>query len=305
MNTVRIFISSNPSNLSAKLAEFSSTATVEAEYGDVLVSGSVLTLAHHGARSGRPCPCEMDNFPEMGIEAIGLSHFDLDTLGGVMAILGIKPMEWEFWQTAAFIDIQGPHKLGTLALTTPTVGVGTEDLLNAFWAWSEDNRLFPPRDGSVLDCTEFFTKAAKFLQYLLKNRRLDEEGHKAIIEAGREWAAIKAALDTDSFVSHDHGITIRQSAEFVNHLYRPDSQAVVGFNSGTGAITVSVPDIIPGFSCGEFLKAQYGPLAGGHAGIGGTPRGTVYSIEDAKALALVLAQDLNNLRMEDLGPEVR
>lgn len=32
-------------------------ATVEAEYGDDVVEGEILTLAHHGSRSNNPAPC--------------------------------------------------------------------------------------------------------------------------------------------------------------------------------------------------------------------------------------------------------
>jgi hypothetical protein len=45
-------MSSNPEALAAALKKFASTATVEAEYGDVVVAGNALTLPTTGR--GRP-----------------------------------------------------------------------------------------------------------------------------------------------------------------------------------------------------------------------------------------------------------
>jgi len=36
-------------------------ATVEAEYGDITVKGTKITLAHHGVNDQNPCPCMGDN----------------------------------------------------------------------------------------------------------------------------------------------------------------------------------------------------------------------------------------------------
>ena len=43
-----ILLSNDPTKLAEALAAHRRTATVEAEYGDVTVQGSVATLAHHG-----------------------------------------------------------------------------------------------------------------------------------------------------------------------------------------------------------------------------------------------------------------
>ena len=49
---MRFVLSSDPRKLAAAIANQPS-ATVEAEYGDALVEGSVLTMAHHGPRTGQ------------------------------------------------------------------------------------------------------------------------------------------------------------------------------------------------------------------------------------------------------------
>jgi hypothetical protein len=74
------------------------------------------------------------------VDAVGLSHIDLDALGGVLSILGKKPGPESFWALAGKVDVNGAHKLGVL-------GGSSEDVrrLHAWWAWSESNRCFPPR----------------------------------------------------------------------------------------------------------------------------------------------------------------
>lgn len=92
MENIKFLVSSSQVNLATAL-EGKTSATVEAEYGDLVVEGSVLTLAHHGPRSGNSCPCLVENRPqgEQSIEVVGLSHMDLDTIGGCAALLGLKP----------------------------------------------------------------------------------------------------------------------------------------------------------------------------------------------------------------------
>lgn len=318
---MKILMSSNPENLKVALAAFTSTATVEAEYGDVVVEGSVVTLAHHGKRSARPCPCLCDNLNVLGlgIEAIGISHMDLDTLGGVMAVMGSKPepfYEGEycssrvfadfFWRIASYVDTHGAHKLAQWSDTHLTVdtlcniqerglngGFDEEisrytyrDLINAWWAWSEENRKYPPRDGSVEDVTEFVTSAREVVEKLLSSQ---DSARTDLVEEGRQWAEKNATMDADTFVSNVDGVILRTSEKFVNHLYRTDTRAIVSYNPLIQSLTVSVPDTIDGFSCGEFLKKEFGPLAGGHAGIGGTPRGEVYTLDRARELQATLA----------------
>ena len=87
------------------------TATVEAEYGDMVIEGEVATLAHHTKKYAQnPAPCNTPNVPvlEDG-STIVISHIDLDTLGGIAALLGIKPDDPEFWKVAEFLDLNGVH----------------------------------------------------------------------------------------------------------------------------------------------------------------------------------------------------
>jgi len=257
-------------------------AVVEAEYGSVEVLGSSdeLTLNHH-VRSDRPCPCEMSNFSSAP-DLIVVSHFDLDTLGGVMALLDEKPANNDFWKASAFVDTNGPHRV---AEVTP-VGGTTHLLLASFWAWSKENRLFAPRDGSELDCTDFFKNAITTLQSILKNEE---------VEAGEAFLEEETALCAESYREErttESGLraVLRSAESFVNHLYyREDlspADIVVSFNEKFKSVTISASD--EQINCREVVQAAFGPLAGGHLGIAGSPREEEMSYEQARSLFLSL-----------------
>ena len=175
---MKIYIANN----AAALETLSLDATVEAEYGLTCVTGDMLTLAHHGPRSNRPCPCSMDNFPSMGIETVGISHVDLDTIGGLMAIMGIKPSKYDwvrdFWRVAAEVDTQGVHKLPTMDLgICPDMVM---DSLNAFYAFSEkEGRVSAPRDGSVveIDLSKHFSVLLTLLTHDECRGGIDDHEH--------------------------------------------------------------------------------------------------------------------------------
>ena len=89
-------------------------ATVEAEYGERVIEGTVYTLAHHsGKYRGCPAPCEFPN--QQGFDGVTLvSHIDLDTVGGCLALYGRKPEDYAFWKGAGYIDIKGPPHIHEL-----------------------------------------------------------------------------------------------------------------------------------------------------------------------------------------------
>lgn len=261
--SVRFLLSSNPANLTTALAAYAKTATVEAEYGEVVVEGSVKTLAHHGPRQGNLCPCLYTNSSDE-IEAVGLSHIDLDTLGGCAAIIGCKPDADGFWKLAAFVDVTGPHKLAQSGATP-------EDIrkLYAFWAWSQKNRAFAERDGSVSDVTAKVIEGIDALTRVLAD---DEQ----LLAEGDQLKADEAALSTRSYVGRRGDVVIRKADVFVNNLYVcPDGyvgKMVVALNTKTNGVTVSLSDPTPGISCRKIVQSVWGDQAGGHDGIAGSPR---------------------------------
>lgn len=280
----KIIIASNPDNLAAALTGKIS-ATVEAEYGNRCVEGSIMTLAHHGPRSGNPAPCLHEHVQGEGHvpEIIGLSHVDLDTLGGVMALLGAKPDADEFWQLAAFVDVNGPHRLPESG-----AGDGTIRQLYAFWAWSEKNRIFPPRDGSVAEIRDEVMEAISAITLILKD---DDE----FLVAGDVFRRNEEELNKSSFVEMVEGVIVRVGNSFTNHLYvTPEGEAgraVVALRTDFRSCTVSLAEPIPGVSCREAVQSVWTErdekgnfLAGGHDGIAGSPRGRVCGLDDLTAL---------------------
>jgi hypothetical protein len=303
--SINIFIANNAEALSSVCPD----ATVEAEYGENVVIGKILTLAHHGPRAGRPCPCSIPNLPDMGIRTIGISHVDLDTVGGILAIMGEKPDEYEwvkkFWGVAAEIDIKGVHKLPRIDLGG-AAGNYILDSLNAYWAFSQtpEGRIYPPKDGSVVDVSlERHFDVVKTLLVPEREPCRDEiddqetwwsEKRSALVAAGRKWAEEKKSLEKKSFVEEfDGGVLFRVADQFVNHLYNHQDtvfKAIVGFNVKTKSITISLADPIPGFSCAEFAQSLWGPGAGGRANIAGSPRGEEKTLEDARKAAVAMGK---------------
>ena len=288
-NDVSIFIANNAD----ALRKLDLEATVEAEFGDEVVEGSQVTLAHHGSRSSNLPPCVQFEAPVL-VEggAIGVSHFDLDTLGGVMILLGYNPCAWDadreraelcFWDLAAFVDVNGPHRLNDFkSKYSQEVVSCAVRWLRAFWAWSSINKVFAPRDGSSLDCTDFFHSASEIVYRLFNN---DEE----LLKEGEEWLKRQEGLNEESFECVDgnkHLVVLRVSDKFVNHLYQlPDGRmasVVVALNTKFGSITVSRESDAVLFNCREFVQELWGPEAGGHDGIAGSPREKEFNFDDVK-----------------------
>lgn len=285
---MKFIISSNVENLRAAKPD----ATVEAEYGDAVAEGRVLTMAHHGPRAGQKAPCAYENGCGAGVETVGLSHVDLDTIGGCLALLGQRPPAPGFWSLAEYVDLNGPHKLVREALRPYDYR-----RLNAYWAFSQANRVFAPRDGSVADVTPQVMKHVEAVRAILD----DDE---VLLAAGDKFAEGEDALNRESFVSFADGIIVRQSKRFANHLYvAPDgrvARAVVTHNPSEsdlsgGAVTLSLADPIPGVNCGEILKSVFGAEAGGHAGIGGSPRGKPLPMTEALRVVAALAEKLRSV----------
>ena len=264
---MKILLASAPASLVAALAAFNVTATVEAEYGSVTVKGSALTFAHHGQNAGNPCPCSYPNDVAIGltIEAIGVSHVDLDTLGGVLAIQGRKPEAAAFWLLAEQVDVNGSHKLSTFGASADDVAK-----LHAFWAWSESNRLYAPRDGSVTDATAWIDAAAEAITAILA-------GDETLLAAGEAHRLAGEKLNAASFRKVFGNVIYRVSDAFTNHLYADPTgkphAAVVTYSPKSGSITLSYADATARDNACKLLQEQFGALAGGHKGIAGSPRG--------------------------------
>jgi hypothetical protein len=198
---------------------------------------------------------------------------DLDTLGGIAALMGVKPASPEpgFWEMAEWVDTKGPHRVREC----PAYKAATHVLLASFWAWSQANRLFPPRDGSTADCTEYVQGAIEELGRILGS---DAE----TVARGQDFLEKEEALKAESFVREGVSksgirVVLRRSMSFVNHLYYMEdgslADIVVGYGEKFKAVTVSRADDSVGVVAKTFVQELWGDLAGGHPGIAGSPRG--------------------------------
>jgi hypothetical protein len=155
--------------------------------------------------------------------------------------------------------------------------------LDAWWAYTKTLPRIP-REG-VTDVTAQVMACYAALGRIFAN---DAE----MLDAGRAFRNAEDALNDASYVAMNWGtgVLTREAptqTDFVNHLYVSPSgnvgRAVVGFNPFHGTVTVSLADAVPGVSCREIVQSLWGPLAGGHAGIAGSPRGQVMTEEDVRA----------------------
>ena len=269
-----IFVSNNADALEAKLNDNGDTVTIEAEYGARLVEGSLLILAHHGERSGNPAPCIAD-VPDLSDRdwlMIGVSHIDLDTLGGIAAVLGRKPKHAGFWNCAAWVDVNGPHKLLDCPDFNDIIGL----MLDAFWAYSENNRVFPPRDGSVL---EIDAQVEAYLNILTRIIAFEDD----LIEEGRQFRKTRRAEEQDALIEEGDDVRVFCGPKFCNAFYRGAvgvAKGVVAYNTRFGSITVSLEDGGKSVNARELVQGLWGNDAGGHDGIAGSPRGTRMSLND-------------------------
>ena len=260
--------------------------SVEAEYGDNVITGSRYTAAHHGSRASNPCPCVDGGIPlaEEG-DVILVSHLDLDTIGGVGRALGHPVMSGRhgmFWRLAAFVDTAGPHRLQEARKWDVAPSFRIERELHAYWAWGQENR-GPRRDPSVIhDVTE---EIERHLNVLLDIFGDAEDGE--LLRQGDAFRTAGETLNAESYRDYDPvtGVVTRVSPAFTNHLYTtPEGEvgeAVVAFNSKTKSVTLSFASPDDPRHAAEIMRRVFGPDAGGHKGIAGSPRGVELDEETA------------------------
>lgn len=275
---MKILISSNPEMLD-KALEGCESITVEAEYGDICIPGSIMTLAHHGSRSHNPPPCKRPNVKiveEDSDVVIGISHIDMDTIGGIMSVRGLKDGNESFWDLVAFIDINGLHKLDEKSWPEDDVikGYACQALLSSVFAD------FKVKENTVEDVTEI-------IEHIIKNTGsiLKDESNK-FIELGKKHKETQQLLNKNSYVEHGGSTIVRVNAAFTNHLYRTpegkECKAVVAYRTPDGSITISFADPLPTLSCCRLAQFLWGSEAGGRDNIAGSPRGCRMTLNELR-----------------------
>ena len=242
------------------------TASVEAEYGDFVVPGRIVTLAHHGPRATSPAPCIAQQLPKISSGTILVSHVDLDTLGGIMALIGIKPIAPEFWQGAAFIDVMGPHHIYELSQ-------GVQDLLNAYYAFNETNR--SERITTIADITEAIEPQIAAITCLLGE---DSPQKTEMLRKGVEWRERVTQAVEDCLIDESQNVRVFRTHRVfcASSYYSPKlgaiAKATVVLNEKFRAITVAFEDGGKAFSAKTIVQSLWGEEAGGRDGIAGSPR---------------------------------
>ena len=282
--------------------------SVEAEYGSLVAEGTQYTAAHHQKEGpyagrhlvgpeGRPAPCNDPNIPVIGADdLVVISHVDLDTIGGVLRAGGAHarlfgPEFQSFWDTAEWVDLNGVHRFDPDHDEAPR--------MFAVWAWLANHREKWPKDR-VADVTDFMTHAGDAMHTILTGQS-GRHTQAELLDAGQVHIAAQDALSLSSWVetrctANAHAVVLRQAETFVNHLYRDPNgvacTAVIGFNSAEGSLSVSLYESIEGISCCDLVQDLWGPLAGGHQGIAGSPRGQRMTSKDLEDLARHLLEKL-------------
>jgi len=259
---------------SAGTAHIMPHCCIETEYGDWALEGTIYTANHHLPKyAGMPAPCNVElpyryhlTLP-MGVNII-VSHIDLDTVLGVMGLMG----EWyfvpkKFREVAEFIDLNGPHHIHKFDQET-------QDLFNAYWAWNALPENRAPRATEITDVTGVIFKYIQFFELLFD---LYAHNSPPLIEAGREWAAniqreteSKLLMETENYrVFSTDGVFC--GASYYSPTHRTIAKVCISFNEKFKAITVSCSD--GSLDCRALVQSLWGPEAGGHKGIAGSPRG--------------------------------
>ena len=252
-------------------------ATVEAEYGTAVVLGRHATLAHHApgwTHNPAPCVAEVGN-PLPDGATIVVSHVDLDTIGGVLALMGEKPQSPAFWEAAAFVDTHGPHRVRE-------VGPRQQRELRAWWAWNAGQPRKPRVVTEVTEVTSDVLNAGEVLFEILA-------GDEDLLSAGDAWAASVEVATETCVVAEDSRVRVFVtervfcSASYYSPKQRTVVPATATWNTTTGAVTIACEG--GQFDARQIAQSLWGPEAGGHVGIAGSPRGKKMTREDLDAAA--------------------
>lgn len=274
---MRILISNDKNTLNETLSRFARYATIKTEFGEHVVEGNVITVPSTND-DGKP-PCLMENSIE-DIDVIGIRRFDLDTLGGILALSGRRADNESFWELVAYAETHGAH-----CIPDSNASEKDQKRIYAYFAYASHNKIIPPEDGSVKDVTTIVDEHAAAIAAIMR-------GDKSLMFNGRNYKREEDNLNKTSFIQENEGVIARVSPKFSNHLYRtPEGsigKAVVAFNTSHGKITISFAQATP-ISAIQLAKNLWGGGAGGpNRTIAGSPQGVRMNLtEFSKAISAV------------------
>lgn len=268
-------------------------ATVEAEYGDECLEGTMATLAHHGPRSNNPAPCNTQNVLELPpFATVVVSHIDLDTLGGIYALQGRKPKDNRFWEAAEKIDVEGAHHIHEL-------DQDVQDKLNAYYAYNDGQ----PRQRytEAIDVTKQIDDTYKIVNAIID---INDPEHDKLIAAGKEWAQTREKEVEDQLVYENKDVRVFDTngifcaASYFSPNQNTICPATVTYNEKFKSITLAFEDGGKQLNAREIVQELWGPEAGGREGIAGSPRNVEMTKDDLAKLVNELTERQLKLETE-------
>lgn len=268
-------------------------ATVEAEYGDECLEGTMVTLAHHGPRSNNPAPCNTPDVPELPpFATVVVSHIDLDTLGGIYALQGRKPEDYRFWEAAEMIDVKGAHHIHEL-------DKDIQDKLNAYYAYNDGQ----PRQRytEAIDVTKQIDDTYNVVNTIVD---INDPEHDKLITAGKEWAQTREKEVEDQLVYENKDVRVFDTngifcaASYFSPNQNTICPATVTYNEKFKSITLAFEDGGKQLNAKEIVQELWGPEAGGREGIAGSPRNVEMTKNDLAKLVNELTERQLKLKTE-------
>lgn len=268
-------------------------ATVEAEYGDECLEGTMATLAHHGPRANNPAPCNTPDVPELPpFATVVVSHIDLDTLGGVYALQGRKPEDDRFWEAAEKIDVEGAHHIHEL-------DQDIQDKLNAYYAYNDGQ----PRQRytEAIDVTKQIDDTYNIVNAIVD---INDPEHDKLIAAGKKWAQTREKEVEDQLVYENKDVRVFDTngifcaASYFSPNQNAICPATVTYNEKFKSITLAFEDGGKQLDAREIVQELWGPEAGGREGIAGSPRNVEMTKDDLAKLVNELTERQLKLETE-------
>ena len=269
-------------------ANIEPSATVEAEYGEKIIKGKKITLAHHIKEyQDNSAPCNTPNVPILSNNStIVVSHLDLDTIGGIAALMGRKKEDVKFWKAAEFIDLNGPHNLYKVEEETRKKYI-------AYEAYQANHR--NPRFTEITDVTNIVLEHLDVIDKVI-------DGDKKIIQEGIKWNEETKRKIEECLVFENNNVRIFNSPNgiFCSAAYYSEKQgrvipSTVTRNGKLKTITIAMADGGKKISAKELVQELWGNEAGGHIGIAGSPRGKEMTEKDMEQLANVVNTRYNKI----------
>lgn len=268
-------------------------ATVEAEYGDECLEGTMVTLAHHGPRSNNPAPCNTPDVPELPpFATVVVSHIDLDTLGGIYALQGRKPEDYRFWEAAEMIDVKGAHHIHEL-------DKDIQDKLNAYYAYNDGQPT--QRYTEAIDVTKQIDDTYNVVNAIVD---INDPEHDKLITAGKEWAQTREKEVEDQLVYENKDVRVFDTngifcaASYFSPNQNTICPATVTYNEKFKSITLAFEDGGKQLNAKEIVQELWGPEAGGREGIAGSPRNVEMTKNDLAKLVNELTERQLKLKTE-------